>query len=33
VSFTFYWASLGLVYAALYTNPMSQLFRSSFFRN
>jgi len=33
VSFSFYWPSLGLVYAALDANPMRQLFRSSFFRN
>jgi len=32
VSFSFYWPSLGLVYAPLDANPMSQLFRSSFFR-
>jgi len=30
VSFSFYWPSLGLVYAALDANPMSQLLRSSF---
>jgi len=31
VPFSIYWLSLGLVYAALDANPMSQLFRSSFF--
>jgi len=31
VSFSFYWPSLGLVHAALDANPISQLFRSSFF--
>jgi len=31
VSFSCYWSSLGLVYEALDANPMSQLFRSSFF--
>jgi len=30
VSFSFYWPSLGLVYAALDANPMGQLFRSCF---
>ena len=30
VSFSFFWPSLGLVYAALDANPMSQLLRSSF---
>jgi len=29
VSFSFYWPSLGLFFAALEANPMSQLFRSS----
>jgi len=33
VSFSFFWPSLGLVYAALDANAMSQLFISSFFRN
>jgi len=32
VSFSFYWRSLGLVYAALDANPMGQLFRSSLFQ-
>jgi len=31
VSFSFYWPSLGLVYAALDANPMSKLFHSSLF--
>ena len=31
VSFSFYWPSLGLVYAALDANPMGQLFRSTVF--
>ena len=32
VSFSFYWTSLGLVHPVLDANPMSQLFRSSFFQ-
>jgi len=32
VSFSFYWPSLGLVYAALDANPMGQLFCWSFVR-
>jgi len=31
VSFSFYWPTLGLAYAAMDVNPMGQLFRSSFF--